>query len=132
MPDLSSGEFKMDTSIKDIKYLIKDASWMDERGLPREEVGELEGQFKFGIRGERRSEWLSHIMLKLEKLIMLCTLEILLLYNLFYILLTYTGIIILFRLNQMTFLSFCVSSTEPIAHHALWTPNPYLYLDTNS
>ena len=33
----------MDTLIKDIKYWIKDASWMDGRSISRVKVGEFEG-----------------------------------------------------------------------------------------
>ena len=43
MPDLSSSKFKMDTLIKDFRYWIKDALWMEGRSISRVKVGEFEG-----------------------------------------------------------------------------------------
>ena len=122
--------FRWIPQLEDMKYLTKDASKMEVWGLARREGGIWKSQFKLMDYEERRSEGFTHRMIEILRLIMIYIIEILLMF--LYILISYTRITLLFRLNQMTFHSFCIHSTIPITHYALLNLNPFLYLDTNS
>ena len=121
--------FRWIPQLEDMRYLIKDAFKMEVWGLARKEVGLWKRYFKLEEYEERKSEGLIHIMIEILRLIMIYIIKILLMF--LYILISYTRITLLFRLNQMTFHSFCIHSTIPITHYALLNLNPFLYLDTN-